>query len=384
MMKRAALSLLAVALLAGCSSISSLNPFGSKPDPRKQPAPLAALPAGAVVPKSLWTASVGASGMFVFTPAVVNDSVYVAGADGSIVRLDGGRQIWRVSAGQALSGGVGADGKYVAVGTPKGEVLVFSADDGKALWSAKVASEVLAAPLVSEGFVAVRGGDARLYVFPGADGKQPKVYQRSVPALSLRAAADMAAVPGAVLAGFSGGKLVAISLNNAAAVWEVTVALPKGATELERVADVTSAPVISGRDVCAVAYQGRVACFDAGTAQARWAREASSSAGLDMSSRAVFVSDDKGNVLAYDRQAGASLWKQDKLLNRKLSRPLVVGSLILVGDFEGQVHLLRQDDGSIVGRFATDGTAIVAAPQNIPGGALVQTSGGHVYALKID
>jgi hypothetical protein len=48
------------------------------------------------------------------------------------------------------------------------------------------------------------------------------------------------------------------------------------------------------------------------------------------------------------------------------------------------VHILKQDDGTIVGRIATDGTAIVAAPQNIPGGALIQTSGGHLYALKFD
>ena len=380
-MKKFILTVAALSLLSACSS---LNPFGSKPDPRKLPAPLVALPANAVVPKLLWTAAIGVNGGGMFTPAAVGDSVYAAAADGSVTRIDGGRQVWRVNAGLALSGGVGADAKYVAVGSPKGDLIVLAAEDGKVLWTGKVGSEVLAAPLVTEGAVVVRGGDSRLYIFDAADGKHQRLYQRTTPALSLRTAADLAAVPGAVLAGFAGGKLVAVSLINGAAVWEVTVALPKGATELERVADVTSVPVVSGRDICAAAYQGRVACFDAGTAQARWAREVSSFSGLDMSSRAVFVSDEKGNVLAYDRAAGASLWKQDKLANRKLSRPLVVGSLVLVGDLEGQVHVLRQDDGSIVGRFATDGTPIVASAQNIPGGALVQTSGGHLYALKFE
>lgn len=383
-MKKLLLSLAALGMLAGCTSLDSLNPFGSKPDPRKQAAPLVALPANAVTPKVLWNAAVGGAGSFVFTPAVANDSVYAAASDGSVTRLDGGRQVWRVSVGQTLSGGVGADGKYVAVGTPKGEVFVLSAEDGKQLWTAKVGSDVLASPLITEGNVAVRSGDARLYLFNAADGKGQRLYQRSTPALSLRSAADMAAFPGVVLAGFAGGKLVAISLKNGAAVWEATVALPKGATELERVTDITSAPVVSGREICAAAYQGRVACFDSGTAQARWAREISSYSGLDMSSRAVYVSDDKGNVVAFDRSAGASLWKQDKLANRKLSRPLATGSLVVVGDFEGQVHILRQDDGTIVGRIATDGTPIVAAPQNIPGGALVQTRGGHLYALKFD
>ena len=40
------------------------------------------------------------------------------------------------------------------------------------------------------------------------------------------------------------------------------MALPRGATELERVADVMGNPVVDERQVCAVAYQGRVACFD--------------------------------------------------------------------------------------------------------------------------
>jgi len=36
----------------------------------------------------------------------------------------------------------------------------------------------------------------------------------------------------------------------------------KGATELERIADVTSRPWIEERQACAVAYQGRLACFE--------------------------------------------------------------------------------------------------------------------------
>ncbi|HEY6898337.1 MAG TPA: outer membrane protein assembly factor BamB [Rhodocyclaceae bacterium] len=371
-------------MLGGCSVIDTVNPFSSSPDPRTLPAPLPPLSGKIASIKAAWTASVGTAGDYLFSPAVVNTSVYAAGTDGALARLDEGRQVWRISAAKSLSGGVGSDGKLVVVGTPKGDVLAFDAADGKPLWTAKIGSDVLAPPLISEGTVFVRSGDARIYAFNVADGKRRWVYQRATPALSLRAAAEMTAVPGGVLAGFPGGKVAAISAANGAAIWEVTVALPKGSTELERVADVTSAPITSGREVCAAAFQGRVACYDSISLQLAWARDISSSAGLDLDSRSAYVSDDKGAVQAFDRKAGASLWKQDKLANRGLSRPLLISAYVVVGDFQGQVHLLNRDDGSFVGRFATDGSPIVAAPRRIGDHVLIQTKNGNLYALAID
>lgn len=374
----------AIGALSACMSLDSLNPFGSKPDPKSLPAPLVTLDSKAITTKVLWNVSVGSAATYVFSPAIVGDTVFAAAADGTLVRIDNGRQGWRVNAGQKLSGGVASDGKLVVVGSPKGDVLAFNAETGAPLWQAKVGSEVLSAPLITEGLVAVRSGDARIYAFDMNDGKRRWVYQRNTPALSLRAATGMVAVPGAILSGFSGGKLVAVALNNGAAVWEVTVALPKGATELERVADITSSPVMSGKEVCAVAYQGRVACFDASTAQTLWARDVSSFSGMDLDSRNAYVSDAKGNVIAYDRKAGASVWKQDKLANRGLSRPLAISNYLAVGDAQGYLHLLRRDDGSFAGRAALDGSAIAADPRRLGDAVLVQTTGGNLYALSID
>jgi hypothetical protein len=108
-------------------------------------------------------------------------------------------------------------------------------------WKARVSSEVLAAPAVAEdGLAIVRSGDSRIFGFDAADGKRRWVYQRSTPSLSLRSNVGVLHGRQGHAGGFPGGKLVAIANNNGAAVWEVTVALPKGATELERVADVTS------------------------------------------------------------------------------------------------------------------------------------------------
>jgi outer membrane protein assembly factor BamB len=162
----------------------------------------------------------------------------------------------------------------------------------------------------------------------------------------------------------------------------VTVALPKGATELERVADVTSSPVISGSTVCAAAFQGRAACFDSNTGNTLWSRDMSSSAGLDIDNRYVYVTDDKGAVHALDRNSGASVWKQDKLALRGLSRPLVLGAQVVVADYQGVVHLLRREDGAFAARATTDGSAVRAEPVRFGTGFLVQTANGGLYALE--
>jgi outer membrane protein assembly factor BamB len=320
----------------------------------------------------------------VLTPAVVGSSIYAAANDGTLARFDNGGQVWRINAGQRISGGVGANERLVVVATAKGEVLAFDST-GKALWTARVSSEVLAAPQVSEeGVVLVRSGDNRIFGLDAADGKRKWVYQRSTPSLSLRSNVGVTVAGKVALAGFPGGKLVAIALNNGAAVWEATVALPKGATELERVSDVTSAPVVATREVCAVAYQGRVACFDLASGNHLWSRDMSSAAGLDMDARNVYVSDDKGAVHALDRVNGATVWKQDKLFMRQLSRPIALGNHVAVGDYQGVVHLLRRETGAFAARYNTDSSGIAAEPQRVERGFLLQTRNGGLYALSVN
>jgi outer membrane protein assembly factor BamB len=375
------LPLLVVAGLgvAGCSSLDAINPFASS-GPKMTPlTPVTAK----VDMRELWSASIGKAGDYTFTPAVVGNSVYVAARDGAISKLVDGRTEWSIKAGQPLSGGVGANGRLVAVGTAKGDVLAFAADDGRPLWQAKVSSEVLAAPAVGDAGVAVKSGDNRVVLLDAGDGGRKWLYQRATPPLAVRSAAPPVIADRFVFAGFPGGKLVALTLQNGAPAWEGTVASPKGATELDRVADVVSVPAIDGRQICGVAFQGRVACFDMGQGGAlMWARDVSSASGLALDSRFLYVTDARGAVHALDRSSGASLWKQDRLLNRQVSGPAVKGNVVAVADGEGYLHLLSREDGGFVGRQKIDGSPVRAPVTTVGGAFLVQTSGGSVSAIE--
>lgn len=371
--------LVAATVVAGCSSLDAINPFASS-GPKMAPLP----PLTATVDlRTLWSASVGKAGDYAFAPAIVGNAVFVANRDGTVAKLVDGRTEWSIKAGQQLSAGVGADATQVVVGTPKGDVLAFSSSDGSPRWKAKVSSEVLAAPAVTSAGVAVRSGDHRVFLFDAGDGGRKWVHQRSTPPLALRAWAAPIIADRFVFVGFPGGKLVALSLQNGAPAWEASVATPKGATELDRVADIAAAPVIDGRQVCAVAFQGRIACFDMGQGgNLMWARDMSSAAGLTIEGRHVFVSDDRGAVHALDRTSGGSLWKQDKLLNRRVSGPGANRNVVAVGDAEGYVHILSADDGSFVARQKTDGSPVRVPVQAAGSGFLVQTSGGSLSLIE--
>jgi outer membrane protein assembly factor BamB len=346
----------------------------------KKPGPMPALTA-TVTPRINWQQSVGAAGPGI-APAVTSSSVYAAAKDGTLTRLDlaTGRPIWRISAGRALSAGPGASDAIVVVGTDKGDVLAFDAD-GKALWTVRIASEVIAPPRVSDKVGLVFSGDGKIYGLNTADGKTLWVDPRTNPPLTIRNAAGGTVSRGGLLTGTAGGRLLAIDAQSGSIAWDGAVATPKGATELERIADVTSLPFVDEKEVCAAAYQGRVACFDLIRGTLLWSRDVSSLAGLVGDAQRIYVVDDKDGVQAFDRSNGASIWKQDVLAKRRIGGPQLIGDQLGVVDVEGYLHLLSRTDGAYVGRMATDGSLATTQPVQVAGGMLWQSEKGTVYSV---
>lgn len=370
---------------AGCSTVSNaldtINPFA--PSAPKM-AELTDLGPEAKAVSVRWSIDVGESESYNFQPAIDGESIFAASHEGVLYRIDQGKVTWKVDVGQPLSSGVGVGAGMVVVGTAKGGVLAFDAGTGNPRWQAQVSSEVLAAPVVGAEGVAVRSGDNRIFFLDIADGSRKWLYQRPLPVLSVRATGMPVFADRYLFAGFPGGKLVGLSLQNGAPVWEGTVAQPRGATELDRVADVVAAPVVDGTQICAVAFQGKVACFDMSQGGVMvWSRDISSARGLALDGRYLFVTDDDGIVYGLDRLSGGSLWKQDKLRNRGVTAPAVRGDVVAVADSEGYVHFLSREEGAFVARGKTDGSPVRAAPQRFGEAILTQTTGGEVGLIEV-
>lgn len=335
--------------------------------------------------KVLWSANIGDSLDADLTTVLDNGFIYAASANGELAKLNvaDGKEVWRINTGESISGGVGLGGNLLLLGTAKGYVLAYDLS-GKLLWKSKVSSQVLSAPKVGYDIVVVRCGDSRIYGLNVVDGSRKWVYERATPALSLRSSAGVAVDGGAAYAGFAGGKLIALRVEDGKVIWEVSVAQPKGTTEIERIADITSIPVVDGSLVYAVAYQGKIAAVDRANGRVVWSRDISSYTGLNAEDAKVYVAHANSAIYALDPITGKTFWRQGDLKQRRVTAPLPMGSLIVVGDVEGYVHFLSREDGSFSARLQTENAVIM--PQMLAVGAstlIAQTRKGGIYAISI-
>ena len=366
-------TLLVCALLLGLSGCAW---FG-KSD--KKPPALPAIPATNAA-SIAWSASVGKSGGYLFVPGLGDKLIYAASNGGDVYALseEGGRTVTRIETKARLAGGVGVGDNLVVVASVKGDVMAFDAA-GRSLWKANIAGDVLAAPVVIGAKVIVRTADGRIFALNRIDGKRQWVFQRATPSLTLRTNASVVSNRGTLYAGYPGGKVVAIEIEGGKPIWEATISLPRGATELERVADVAGAPVLDDTRVCAAVYQGRTGCVETLSGNVLWSREISSPDGVAVDAKNVYVADTDGNVFALDKTNGVTLWKLEKLLRRDPGTPIVVKGKVVIGDKDGLIHVMSSENGDLIGRLSTDGSRVVSL-LNSGDSAIAQTDKGGVFA----
>ncbi|NNM00480.1 MAG: outer membrane protein assembly factor BamB [Gammaproteobacteria bacterium] len=379
---------LALASLAGCGMGQKVADLVSSNDDAVQPAELVEFaPAFEVV--RAWTGSVGKGSddhYLKLTPALVDGIVYAADRGGRVraVELEDGRELWEIKLKKMLiSGAPGASAEIVVVGGSEAEVVALSSSDGSELWRTTVSSEVLAPPQVSGNIVLVRSGDGKLHALNAQTGGRLWIYDRTVPILTLRGSSAPVVVRDLVVAGFDSGRLAALELNSGKALWETRIAIPSGRSDLERMVDIDSTPVVLRDTVYVASFQGQVAAVTLATGQIQWTREISSYAGLAVDNTAVYVADADSHIWALDRLTGASLWKQEALYARRITAPAVFRDYVIVGDFEGYLHWMSPVDGSFQARSRASNKELLIPPLAAGDTLLSFSANGKMAAFRL-
>jgi outer membrane protein assembly factor BamB len=336
--------------------------------------------------RTLWSTDTGAGeGGQDLRLALAYDQghLFLADHEGMVESLDAGtgHPLWTVQTVAPISGGPGVGGGLVLVGTLKAQVIALHEDDGREAWRAKVTSEVLSVPRAAEGMVVVHTVDGHLFGLSADSGERKWTYTRGEPVLTLRGSSAPVLYRGTAITGFSNGTLAEVSLATGDPRWEVVVSPPHGRSELERIVDIDADPVVEDNVAYAVTYQGEVAAVGADTGVVLWRRPMSAYAGLATDWRHLFVTDADGRVWGLDLQGGAALWKQEKLLRRRLTAPAVLGSHVLIGDLEGYVHWLSYDDGAQEARVRVSSSPISTPPLVMGDVAYVYADDGTLAAL---
>ena len=367
MIRAMAAAVAAAVVLAGCGS----------PDPR-EPAELQKI-RELVKTEKIWSENVGESLTGLLAPALTESVVYAAGED-TIYAYDlgSGDRLWTADAGSDITAGVGTDGRYVAVGTASGELKVYDTS-GKFLWSVRLSSEMSVPPLIGSGFILVRTTDTRVTAFDAETGERRWHYQGQVPSLTIRASAQMRFSPAGVLVGQANGRLLALNARGET-VFDAVIAQPKGTTEVERLVDVVGAPMVDARMMCAAAFQGNVVCMSSQNGRLLWNAPVDAVTGPVSDGTNVYVVDAEGSIHAYDYNTGRSVWTNSDLRYRNPSAPAVMGRYIVVGDYDGDVHVIDAASGEIIGRTSVSG-AVKVPPVSLGNRVLIQTEDGQLVML---
>ncbi|MCG6887185.1 MAG: outer membrane protein assembly factor BamB [Proteobacteria bacterium] len=261
-----------------------------------------------------------------------------------------GETIWQTNLDLPLSTGpVIIDGRLYT-GSSQGNLVALDPKDGHELWRTQVSSEILAPPAGEEGIIVVRSVDGRVTGLDGATGKRRWVVDTPVPLLSLRGTSAPVISEGIVLVGSDSGKLFAMTLIDGTVLWEVQIAEATGRSELERMIDIDATPVVVDGVIYVVTYQGRLVTVQMETGRILWARDISSYTGMTVDKSLVYLSDSESRIWALNRFNGATLWRQDKLLRRSVTAPILKNDYLVVGDYNGYVHWIEKQDGKLVAR----------------------------------
>lgn len=376
-MKRLLLAALAITLGA-CSSSGPVHP----------PTELKSLKSELAISQgwSVYTSQGDLDEVYSALESVVDTNVvYTVNSDGMLDALDRGtgKRLWRQKLKTVVSGGVGENQDLLFVGTADAEVIALDKRDGAIKWRVKVATEILTPPVANASHVVVRCGDGKAIALSTENGQQLWRLDRSVPALTLRGIGKPVIAGDEVLLGLDDGHLLALRLYDGSVSWDVTLNIPKGRTDLERLVDVDATPVVVEDTVFAAAYQGKVVAMALDSGRTLWSRDFGSSAGLVVDQNNVYVVDDQDQMWALDRRNGGTLWKQDQLKYRGLSTPALSDSAILVADFEGYIHWISREDGRMLARYQTNERGLRVGAKADAGKIYVRSPLGEFYVLKL-
>jgi len=370
-------------LLGGCSTISD---WVSSPEV-EPPAELTEI-TEQVRARTLWNRDIGAGAAaqdLRLAPLHHQGRLYAASADGRVTALNAadGSVAWSVELDVPASGGPGVGEELVLIGTSDAEVIALARADGAQRWRAGVSSEVLATPVAAFGRVVVRTIDGKVIGLDAASGEQKWIYERDIPVLTLRGTSSPVIRGSGVLCGMAGGKLVALDISSGEVLWDATVTVPSGRSELERLADIDGDPLPADGVVYVATYQGEVAALGEGSGSLLWRRKFSSYSGMAADRYNVYAADAEGVVWALNADNGSALWRQEALRNRELSDVAVLGEVVAVGDLEGYVHFLSSQDGSLVGRTRVGNAPIRNGLLVVDATLYVQGGDGELEALSL-
>jgi outer membrane protein assembly factor BamB len=337
--------------ISSCSSLSSLKFWDSGEVDLDEPKPLESISSSKVI-KINWSKSFSGENLLGnFVPAFSSDMIFFADTSGSIqsINQNTGSINWENNL-NTLSSGVASGFGILAVADDQGNLITINQDDGSIIWKVNLKAEVLAPVAIDAKLIIVKTGSGELLGLDKSNGQTLWSYRSKLPTLTIRGSSSPVINANEIYVTFDNGRLGVFELDSGFPLWDGAISYAKGASELENIIDSDSNPVVEGGLVYTTNYQGNLSIFDIAQRRAVWQSETSSFYSPLLLKGLILTVESNSRLRSFSTKTLQESWTSDDYLNRELSNPTNFAGYLVVGDYEGYIHLIDPLNGKTVGR----------------------------------
>ena len=340
-----------IVFLSSCSSLSSMKFWGNDEIDLDEPRSLQDISNIKSI-KTNWELSFsGENYLGNFVPAFSADNIFFADSTGQIKSFNSsqGKVNWEKKV-NSLSSGISSGFGMLVVADTDGNIISLDQADGSILWSVNVKGEVLAPSAISSKFVIVKTGSGELIALDKSNGETLWSYRSKLPTLTIRGSSSPVIVDNKVYVSFDNGRLTVFELDSGFPVWDGAISYVSGTSELENLIDSDSNPIVEGGLVYTTNYQGNINIFDIAQKRSVWQAEASSFYSPLLIKGLMVLVESGSNMKSYSTKTLQESWNSNEFLNRQLSNPIAFDGSVMIGDFEGYIHIIDPLNGKPIGR----------------------------------
>ena len=299
-----------------------------------------------------------------------------------VFALDDGRQLsyHELEEEEAVSAAI-CDGRRAFVVFADGSALMLAIGEESAeRWRVNLGRSLLGEPLFVDENIIVFGANGTIEAWSVNSGLLLWEHTQQVSGISLNGFFRPLPVREKIYAGMPSGDFLAIAADTGVVVWKAKLhdlVDPEDARNLSHIASAGT----DGDSVCAAAFRGWLACFNADSGDQEWQQEISSGGAVVVTENEVFAIDDAGTLHAFASSSGSELWQT--LSVSAMRTPLLAaasGSLVVADGFGG-ISAYDPASGQRTGGLRLDSDP-VALNVLAGGDLLVQTEEGILYRLR--
>ena len=286
-----------------------------------------------------------------FLPDFSAQNLFFSDASGNVSSINAstGDRNWSIEL-NFLASGTSAGFGLVVVSDIDGNVIAVNQNDGSKLWSTNVKGEVLSKVAIDAKVVVVKTGSGELLGLDKENGEILWSYRSKLPLLTVRGSSSPVIVDDLVYVSFDNGRLGVFELNSGFQVWDGAISYVKGVSELENLIDSDSSPVVDGGLIYTTNYQGNLNIFDTAQKRSVWSYETSSFYSPIVSRGMLTIVEANSGLRSFALKTLQESWINEDYINRDLSNAVTYKGSLVVGDFEGYVHVIDTLNGKTIGR----------------------------------